>query len=1145
MDEHGRLQHFEIVRASDAGGFVELGRGAMGVTFRAMDTILKREVALKVINPGLLTQPSVRQRFLREARAAASLRHPNVATVLHLGEEGGTYFYVMELIEGETLDRCVQQSGPFESAAALDVALQVCRALAAAERHGLVHRDIKPSNIMLLEQDGERLVKVIDFGLAKFTGGDPGSTLGGMTTGSVLGTPHFASPEQLNEQAVDIRSDFYSLGATLWFMLRGRPPFSGPVARIIGQHLSAPFPLDELPELAAGVREVLEKLSAKKPEGRPQSTAELRRILEAARVGCDDPGRKSAGIAQTQVEEELVAGRFRKGGALGIREGLSAHEGTDFASGLEVILYEIPEDAEDFVGAARRIAENPHPNLLAVLSVNSPWMVRPRLEGVSLLDVLRARQRLPVGDAMLVLDAVGAALDHARGLGLGLGAVHPASAWLLPARPDSGERLAASPFDRWGGMDIVVDVLQAPPAHGSVTLLPGERGMDGWGNTEGSASPERGLAVLLAELLGEPEAAGKGRFVPLAALDEGANGILRMAFEKPGHFSSAAEFVKELAAACRTLLPGVAAQAAPTGGEGQTTVTVQSGSSAGVVEQSWTAGKEDSESSSMAGLGLVPLPPHLRERYNVRNGLSAFAPGQRRFRIVTRSEPPQAAVLIHCLYSTPLDAAEVRSLEDSARRMLTAPHPAFCRALDFAVSAHDSALVTEFPGEMTLHDVIARVGRLSYEHAVRVAGVLADACEAAVGAGWPQAPLETRSVFVLVQGHDIAAGMTVRVPCPGLPQSGREEIDPFATLAFAAPRPAAEPDDAAVYTPQLVELFCAMLGQPLRIHGRGGFRPVPELSAEQNARLRSVFEAAARRSPPLPSEVVRDLGGRPSSWRTTAGGHGFAGVAASSATATPGGERVSAVHDAPVAEGLKDATPVSATRLRLLPAQSGRWPVLALSAEPQFVLGRSPKDSDFLAAFMPRSVANDSRTMKIGRQQLRMDFHAGTVTLTDVGSTNSSRWNDRVPQGERMALREEEVALAGEYPVRLMQIAARPFRTLRVAGRETERSAGVAGCIAVAPAQGAAAYPCLGLWIFSEAAFRIDGRACAVLPAGDEGRDAEAFVLFVEGAFWIENAGLTGLKVAGADIPPKTCAPLRPGDSVCLGPVEYEVAGMK
>jgi serine/threonine-protein kinase len=283
---------FEVEQRPD-GFYWELGHGAMGTTYLAVDKVLRRKVALKVIEvPAVSTSrdaQAVRQRFLREARAAAALRHPNVAAVYHFGasEDGTHCYYAMELVEGETLETLVRRDGPLNSKVALEIAIQITQALMAAAAHGLIHRDLKPGNIMLTRGGtgaAELQVKVIDFGLAKAiadAGGEPD-----LTHGQFVGTPNFASPEQFGSGPVDARSDIYSLGATLWFALTGLAPHSGntieeirdrqaldhlPVARLVARKVPEP------------IVKVLRSTLAVDPGMRPASARELMEALESCR----------------------------------------------------------------------------------------------------------------------------------------------------------------------------------------------------------------------------------------------------------------------------------------------------------------------------------------------------------------------------------------------------------------------------------------------------------------------------------------------------------------------------------------------------------------------------------------------------------------------------------------------------------------------------------------------------------------------------------------------------------------------------------------------------------------------------------------------------------------------------------------------
>src|SRR6201994_4287202 len=278
MADAERYQHYEVLRRGD-GALWELGRGAMGITFKAFDMNLRCPVALKVINNTYLNSDVARQRFLREARAAAALRHQNVASVFHLGTDNECYFYAMEFVDGETVDGYMKRNGALSPVEALGITLQVSRALAAAAKQQLVHRDVKPANLMLVDEEGERVVKVIDFGLAKSAkreGEDSGAlTLGG----GFVGTPHFASPAQLEERDIDIRSDIYSLGATLYYMISGRPPYSGSVPQIMSQHLYKPLPLDPLQGAPTCVVRLSQGMRKKDRAARPQTPADLRQEI--------------------------------------------------------------------------------------------------------------------------------------------------------------------------------------------------------------------------------------------------------------------------------------------------------------------------------------------------------------------------------------------------------------------------------------------------------------------------------------------------------------------------------------------------------------------------------------------------------------------------------------------------------------------------------------------------------------------------------------------------------------------------------------------------------------------------------------------------------------------------------------------------
>jgi TolB-like protein/serine/threonine protein kinase/Tfp pilus assembly protein PilF len=311
------------------GSLWELGHGAMGVTYRAMDKVLDRPVALKIINshPGSHTA-EMRERFMREARAAAALRHPNVAIVYQFGvrEETGQFFYAMELVEGETLEERVRRLGPLDVLTTIDIALQVTAALAAAEECRLVHRDLKPGNLMLVEAAPSPLpssndnatrtlhpprksatrashpqVKVIDFGVAKAMAEKTNAMA--LTHGGFVGTPAFASPEQFVNAAVDVRSDIYSLGATLWFLLTGHILFSGrTIEEIRETRRSTPLPIEQLKaaRVPPRLRSLLKSMLAVEPAARP-GTRNLAARLQSCAAQATGQQRRRVALAAAAI----------------------------------------------------------------------------------------------------------------------------------------------------------------------------------------------------------------------------------------------------------------------------------------------------------------------------------------------------------------------------------------------------------------------------------------------------------------------------------------------------------------------------------------------------------------------------------------------------------------------------------------------------------------------------------------------------------------------------------------------------------------------------------------------------------------------------------------------------------------------------
>ena len=267
-----------------------LGAGGMAEVYLAEQISLGRQVALKVLQPHLAGDASYVERFKNEARAAASLVHPNIVQIYDVGQVDGVHFIAQEYIPGKNLGELLQRQRTLEPRLVMDVMRQVTAALGKATELGIVHRDIKPENLML-SHSGE--IKVADFGLARVESADA-KTL--TQVGVAMGTPLYMSPEQIEGRPVDVRSDLYSLGVTCYHLLTGAPPHTGDTALAIAvQHLhTPPRPLENVREdVPSGLARIIHRLMSKKPEQRyagPQELlAELRKLAtEAAEQGWAD-----------------------------------------------------------------------------------------------------------------------------------------------------------------------------------------------------------------------------------------------------------------------------------------------------------------------------------------------------------------------------------------------------------------------------------------------------------------------------------------------------------------------------------------------------------------------------------------------------------------------------------------------------------------------------------------------------------------------------------------------------------------------------------------------------------------------------------------------------------------------------------------
>jgi serine/threonine-protein kinase len=259
-----------------------LGTGGMSTVYCAFDTLLERNVALKVLHDQYGGDEEYVERFRREARSVAQLSHPNIVTVIDRGEEDGKQFIVFEIIEGENLKELVERGGPLPVRRALELGLEVGRALAFAHGQGLVHRDVKPQNVLL---NDEGRAKVTDFGIARVL-----DAVGQTETGTVLGTSHYIAPEQARGEQIDAQTDIYSFGVVLYELLTGEVPYPGDnFLTVAMKHVNDPSPsvLDRRPDTPLRLASLIERCMAKLPADRPGSMDEVVGELEACLAELD------------------------------------------------------------------------------------------------------------------------------------------------------------------------------------------------------------------------------------------------------------------------------------------------------------------------------------------------------------------------------------------------------------------------------------------------------------------------------------------------------------------------------------------------------------------------------------------------------------------------------------------------------------------------------------------------------------------------------------------------------------------------------------------------------------------------------------------------------------------------------------------
>jgi WD40 repeat protein len=307
-DSMGRLGHYEVLEV--------VGQGGMGIVLRAFDAKLHRVVAIKALAPQLATTGSARQRFVREARAAAAVTHDNVIDIHAVEDAGAVPYLVMQFIDGLTLQEKVERSGPLPVKEILRIGLQVAEGLAAAHRQGLVHRDVKPANILL--ENGVERIKITDFGLARAVD-DASLTQSGL----IAGTPTYMSPEQASGEHVDARSDLFSLGSVLYTLCAGHAPFRASTAMAVLKRVceETPRPLREvnadIPEWLCGL---IAGLHAKSPAERYQSAAEVAELLGRQLAQMQHPGMTPCDPRTQPMAEP----RTQRGGVSGPGKGASS-----------------------------------------------------------------------------------------------------------------------------------------------------------------------------------------------------------------------------------------------------------------------------------------------------------------------------------------------------------------------------------------------------------------------------------------------------------------------------------------------------------------------------------------------------------------------------------------------------------------------------------------------------------------------------------------------------------------------------------------------------------------------------------------------------------------------------------------------------
>ncbi len=575
-----RFAHFAVLHRAD-GSLWELGKGGMGVTYKAFDTKLKVDVVLKLPHEHLMGSERNLRLFLREARAAAKVRHANIASVIHLNDEP-PYYYAMEFVAGLPLDRLLKERRSLPLAEALDVLDQIAAALQALSGAQIVHRDLKPANLVLLPDDERpfnRTVKLIDFGLAKgfaVAGAEAATYLQNSLSqaGVFSGTVVFASPEQCaGALELDTRSDLYSAGVILWQMLTGGVPFTGSLQQILGMHQFKEPPWAALAEFPEPVVELLRRLLAKDPESRFQTPRLLREALRATSAVRTPPPNPAPTVTAAKspalpalkaLTESLTLGttlvaRFRLGEDLGGGDGGRLFRAADNATGDAPVAVKVlrsdwlrdrtfVDSLTRQLGAMRRL---PNPVWLGPLgglehSGDSAFFVREWAQGFSLDELLRARHgELSASEVSLLLGALPAAIDRAAEEGFTFAEPILRKLFVMPvaeAGPGSDWPARRSqPLAEWPDFALRWNAFSFRPSGTAASATVTQNANDAVAVTEDAVIA---LALLVRQLLGGVA----GTLTPIAALGGEANAVLQRALASGGGkraFPSAQEFWSE------------------------------------------------------------------------------------------------------------------------------------------------------------------------------------------------------------------------------------------------------------------------------------------------------------------------------------------------------------------------------------------------------------------------------------------------------------------------------------------------------------------------------------------------------------------------------------------------------------------------